>query len=322
MLGRTFKMGQRNNNNFCTIVTSSFVHYAQTLFESLKTNGDNFDFFVLVVDDGDLSCKVSDSIKLLKLKDLEAYDKSNFNIIEKYKTDIHQNLRYGLKPVLINYLLEEIGYDKAICIDSDLFFYKPFDFLFDELNDNVVILTPHWRSSDPFVDENNFNLLLNGGLYNAGFVGASKKGIEAINWWAKACSFKLEKDLSKGLFCDQTYLTVIPLYYNDVACVIQHKGCNVSNWNMIECERGVKGEEVVINEKWPVVFVHFTGSTIKGIVRGEDALLTSHLKNYFETLNKYSPNKNSVKKVEEEVFAYKKLPVYKLKQVVKKIIKE
>lgn len=315
-------MGQRiENNTFCTIVTSSFVHYAQTLFDSLKTNGKNFDFIVLVVDDGELSCKVSDSIKLLKLKELESYDKSHFNIIEKYKSDIHENLRYGLKPVLINYLLEEAGYKKALCVDSDLFFYNSFEFLFDLLEGNGVILTPHWRSSDPFKDENNFDLLLNGGLYNAGFVGASIKGVEAINWWAKACSYKLEKDLSKGLFCDQTYLTVIPLYYNDVTEVVQHRGCNVSNWNMVECSRGLKENEVFINDKWPVVFVHYTKSTINGIVRGEDGLLEKNLDLYLTTLSKYSQSVKSVDELKNEMKTTKPTFKNKVKQVVKKIVK-
>ena len=47
-----------------------------------------------------------------------------------------------------------------------------------------------------------------------------------------------------------------------------------------------KDGQVCINGKDPVVFIHFTKSTIRGIVKGEDALLAPFLDIYRENLQR------------------------------------
>jgi hypothetical protein len=45
--------------------------------------------------------------------------------------------------------------------------------------------------------------------------------------------------------------------------------------------------EVEIQNIYPIVFVHFSKSTVNGIVSGVDSLLMPHLKQYYDGINKY-----------------------------------
>jgi hypothetical protein len=191
-----------------------------------------------------------------------------------------------MKAVFLNYLIEHAEREKVIYADNDIYFFNDYNFLFDELDRNTVILMPHWRVCDPTVDPVNFFSLYTSGLYNAGCVGVNKNAVAALRWWAQACLYICEKDASKGQFDDQAHLNLLPIYFEDVA-IIKHRGCNVANWNQVECERVQKDGSVLINGKDPVVFIHFTRSTIRGILKGNDALLKPFLEEYRENVERY-----------------------------------
>jgi hypothetical protein len=81
----------------------------------------------------------------------------------------------------------------------------------------------------------------------------------------------------------------MPVYFADRVGIVNHKGCNVSNWNRVECKRTLVDGKTLINEAFPIVFIHFTQATINYIVSGEDLLLKPHLESYLNTLSKYKP---------------------------------
>jgi lipopolysaccharide biosynthesis glycosyltransferase len=191
--------------------------------------------------------------------------------------------------VLLKYLIKELNYQKALYLDCDLFFYNSFDFLFEKLNDSRAILTPHWRSTDPNMDSINFQDLLQDGLYNGGFIGVNKEAIEILDWWAMVCEYSCVKQKEKGYFDDQGYLNILPVKFDAVE-IIKHRGCNLASWNQLECKRTLNEKgEVLINNNYPVVFIHFTDGTIKAILNGEDSLLKPHLEKYSLTVSKYNP---------------------------------
>src|SRR5690606_33162599 len=107
-------------------------------------------------------------------------------IVDKYEREDPDKLRWSLKSVFISFLLGE-GYDKVIFTDPDTWYCSDYAFLFQELDNYNVILTPHWRNHNPTVDKLNFDLLFVGGLFNAGFFGANAKAIPVLDWWATAC---------------------------------------------------------------------------------------------------------------------------------------
>ena len=178
------------------------------------------------------------------------------------------------------------GIKKVVFTDPDTFYYSDFTFLFEELNESDVLLTPHWRGLNPNLDTANFELQFVGGLFNAGFIGVNANSIETMNWWAENCLYRCEKNFSIGHYVDQTYLNLMPVYFENVK-ILRHQGCNVANWNQIVCQRDLVAGQVRINNYWEIVFVHFTNSTIVGILSGEDHLLLPHLNSYMAALSQH-----------------------------------
>jgi lipopolysaccharide biosynthesis glycosyltransferase len=144
-----------------------------------------------------------------------------------------------MKPVYINFLINKVGYKKVIYLDSDLFFFDDPAFLFDLLNENRVILTPHWLSAEePEIDIKSFKANFTDGIYNAGFVGVRNDATEVMNFWAKMCYTICEINRPSGLYVDQKYLDILHSRFEGIG-VVRHKGCNVSRWNIIDCKRTI-----------------------------------------------------------------------------------
>jgi hypothetical protein len=64
--------------------------------------------------------------------------------------------------------------------------------------------------------------------------------------------------LEKGMFVDQLWVNFAPLYYEDVF-VSRHLGLNVAYWNLHERVISNDNEPYEINQKYPLVFFHFSG---------------------------------------------------------------
>jgi SAM-dependent methyltransferase len=273
---------------FCTIITADYIHYALALNYSLLKYSSDIEMKIFIsdsdIDFTDISNQYS-NIEFIYLDEL-CETGIGRKIKKKYIASNMDCFRWSMKPVFINHLLSQ-GIDQVFYLDSDLYFFSPFDFLYKGLENHSVILTPHWRASDPHVDKANFAVLQTSGLYNAGFIGVSKEGIPAMDWWANVCEYKCIKSPEDGLFVDQAYLDQMPVYFDGIK-IIRHRGCNVANWNQIECKRTLSSEgKVNINNTWDIVFIHFTNSTIIGIQNGNDTLLEPNLGEYLAILEKF-----------------------------------
>ena len=273
-------------NTFCTIITQSYLPFAEALKSSLAKFNSDIILNVLIVDGGENKI-CSNNLNVIYMRDILESSSIGKQIVNKYSSPEEVDLlRWSLKPILINYLLED-GYDKVIFTDPDTYYFSDYSFLFEELERSNIVLTPHWRGLTPKDNETNFNLQFVGGLFNAGFIGVNNQGKTAMDWWAEMCLYKCVKDISVGHFVDQTYLNLLPIYFDKVQ-IIKHKGCNVANWNQQQCKRTKKKDMPTwILDKYPIVFIHFTSSTIKGIQVGEDHLLKHNLEEYNQKLLKY-----------------------------------
>ena len=274
---------------FCTIITADYIHYALSLYESLSRFGDTQKFSILIADKNISFNHLQTTFPLIEICYPEniCEDKYSLEILRKYKNDYKDAFRWSMKSVFIKYLLER-GDEQVFFLDPDLYFYDYFDFLIQELEGHSILLTPHWRACDPYEDPSNFAVLQTSGLFNAGFVGATQKAIPALEWWSKVCAYKCIKAPDKGFFDDQAYLDLMPIYFEKVK-ILRHQGCNVANWNQIECKRTITEDgEVLINNQWKIIFIHFTLSTINGIRSGQDNLLMSCLEEYEAALEKFS----------------------------------
>lgn len=272
-----------NVNHFCTITTASHLYKVYALAESLQQFGE-CTLHVLVVDAGQQPA--FNGCRFYGLQEIAGTPVAQ-TIIAKYKGNSNK-LRWSLKPVMLQWLLKQKAIDRVIYLDNDLFFYSAWQFMFELLQTHSLLLTPHYYKHDPTREQNWFEANFRVGLYNAGFVGASRQATGTLQWWAESCAYRCEKNAWRGLFDDQKYLDLVPVM-EEKAHVLRHKGCNVAGWNQELCPRIKSGNDVLIDGKFPVVFIHFNNYTISELLNGIDSLLVPHYERYEAVLKKHKP---------------------------------
>lgn len=208
-------------------------------------------------------------------------------IIKKY-VGCKDKLRWSLKPAFIQQLLSNSICSKVIYTDNDIAFFSDFAFLFDELETHSVLLTPHRYLADPEKNQNWLEANFKVGLYNAGFIGVNKNAVDVMEWWAKCCYYRCEKNAFRGLFDDQKYLDLVPVI-QPATKVLNHKGCNVAEWNIHNSQRTFVGNKILIDNNWPIVFMHFNKTTVQSFINGNDELLMPYFNQYVVNLKKYNP---------------------------------
>jgi hypothetical protein len=267
----------------CTISTYSHLFKAKALAASLREHGD-FPIHILVTDtpapDGHDNCLY------YSLSDLPV-NSTLQKIVTRYKL-LPDKLRWSLKPIFMMHLLNAKNVERILYVDNDQFFYNSPLFLFELLEHNSILLTPHHYKINPNQQQNWFEANFRVGLFNAGFVGASVKGLDTLAWWAECCSYRCEKNPFRGLFDDQKYLDLVPVI-DENAYIVRHRGCNVAGWNTELCQRTAEGQDVLINHQFPIVFVHYNYTTVREITTGNDALLQPYLDKYVSTLQQFKP---------------------------------
>ncbi|MBK9568928.1 MAG: hypothetical protein IPO53_02670 [Chitinophagaceae bacterium] len=133
---------------FCTIITASHLPFAKVLHASLQKQVPGTLLQVLVVDENNFS---SENFTIHTIDSLA--NSHYFQDIEKrYAHTNPDHFRWALKPVFIGFLLQN-GFSKVLFADPDLYFVNNFSFLFEELNRNNILLTPHSPNINPVENE-------------------------------------------------------------------------------------------------------------------------------------------------------------------------
>jgi hypothetical protein len=264
-------------NNFCTTATVNYLPYVLTLNDSIKNNGYS-KLYVLIVDSDNLP-DPQDGIIYLTITEVQ-----NLDLIHGYleKGEIDE-FRWSLKPYLMNHLIQKYDISELIYVDNDIMFYGDYQFLFDELKNFNVLLTPHWRSPYPKVDSRNFYLLYNHGIFNAGFIGVNSKAVDFLKWFCEVVSYTMKRN--EGFYVDQKFLDVVPIYFDSVK-VLKHKGCNVSEWSESFLLRDIIDNKLYINGD-PLIFFHFVRYYDKVLYkRDRDPLVKSFYSKWKDSLIK------------------------------------
>jgi hypothetical protein len=159
-----------------------------------------------------------------------------------------------------------------------MFFFNDYTFLFEELDHSSILLTPHWRNSNPLIDKDSFIALFTSGIFSGGFIGANRDALPAMKWWAEACHFMMGPRMDIGIYDDQKYLDAFPVLFEKTK-IVRHRGCGVGA-NMEETKRMMVNGKVLINGQYPVIFVHFDNVLVQGILKGYDEHLLPYLNQY------------------------------------------
>ena len=280
----------------CTISTQSHLFKSQALLESVAKYS-QVDLFCLITDSEQQSGNYPFHTNTLS----DLISEQAQKIKRKYKGD---HLRWAMKPVYLKYLLEQ-GYEEVIYVDNDIFFYDSPDFLFEKLKTASFLLTPHFYKADPLKDQNWLEANYRVGLYNAGFIGVSKNGIDILDWWTNCCLYNVKKAFWRGLFDDQKYLDLVPILFDNVE-IVKRRGCNLAGWNY-ENYKIERNEAAVLINNQSLVFIHFADSSMNNFSQSSSVLFPEwelYLKELKAHKNDFEYRKSNFNKRMISVYLY------------------
>ena len=175
----------------------------------------------------------------------------------------------AIKPFIGLWLFEKFKDTTSIVyIDSDLVFFSKIE-LENELLLHTVVITPHALTAYPIDHCLTSELdILNSGIYNAGFfvITHTQGGINFLEWWKERTLNYCYVDFEKGMFVDQIWLNLAPVYFNDVL-ILKNPGYNVAHWNLHERTLSLNDHDWYVNTDFKLVFFHFSGFAIDEIAK-------------------------------------------------------
>lgn len=189
------------------------------------------------------------------------------------------------RPYYFKTLLDA-GYENVFFFDPDIEIFSPLDYLTDLLEHHDVLLTPHTDKpaiSDAEIFYTEMSVLAHG-VFNLGFIAAknTKNANDVIGFWRHRLSRYSLKEHSRGLWTDQKWFNLVPIYFDGVH-IVRHPGCNTASWNIAHREISVVGGRHMADGQ-PLLFFHFSGYD-RGIPRKMYQLLRGYnqaLENMFE----------------------------------------
>jgi hypothetical protein len=266
------------NRIVCTIVTPDFLTQAAALMLSIRALGASCRYVILATEPVPTTLEGAEILTPDVLCDPDGLVAS---ITAKYGENL-DHLRWSLKGAFIRHLVSMNPDCCVLYCDCDLCFFAWPDYIFQCLDAGGIVLTPHWRPLDPVNASEEFRLNFLDGLFNAGCIAANRAGSAALTWWSEACLAACESNYQKGLYHDQRYLDLLPIYFPETV-ICRHQGINIADWNNHLRKRDQSGIAPV-PDRWPVTLVHFTAHTIERIRRGDDLPLVPFLQRYEELL--------------------------------------
>lgn len=246
-----------------TVVTRNYLAYARPLMRQCARHEPHTDRFVVVAD------RLPDGYGA----DVDAHVLHGDELgIERWPRYAFQytpfELACALKPHAIGRLMDRLGYEAVLYLDSDMAVYGPLTPAWEALEAHGVVLTPH--VARPLPDDGlrpHESMFLPTGAYNAGFLGVRNDadGRAFTTWWRSMLARHCILDLPAGLFVDQKWLNMVPGLFSGVA-VLRRFGVNAGHWTLSQAvfehrpTTGVSASNVTVDGD-PLLLFHFSGMT-------------------------------------------------------------
>ena len=172
----------------------------------------------------------------------------------------------ALKPFVAEFIFKTYeSCDTLLYFDSDILLYSNLSLAEFELQRHSILLTPHVSIPLPAKISVEAELdVLRTGLYNAGFFGLrrTETSLGFLEWWKERLVKYSFNDAAHGLFVDQLWLDLVPLYFKDTS-ILFDPGYNLAYWNFNERVIEKKDGGYFVNGNQPLVFFHFSGHDIE-----------------------------------------------------------
>jgi len=267
-------------NAVFTIVAKNFLPQARILGDSIKRIHPELPFHILLSDETEgLINLTQEKYPTVDVKTIgvSCYKDMAFkyNLVE---------FATAMKPFFFDYLFNHYHYDKIIYFDPDICVYSSLAPIFDTLENNFVVLTPHiinlaLRDEGAREEQN----LLYEGTYNLGFIAlnCSPAARTIIEWWKNRLRDRCYADRFNGLHVDQKWMELIPAFFDKGVFISRHPGHNLAVWNMHE-RKLCQSKQSWLVDNQPLVFFHFSGFDPSN----SDNITGSHKQTKFNLINK------------------------------------
>jgi len=242
-----------------TICSINYLAQAQTLGQSLQKTNPDVEFVIGLVDKLENISLDADKIPPFQLLEI---DKINIDCLDEM-CDIYDitELNTAVKPFYFDYFFKNrTDIQNVIYFDPDIIVFDSLKPMKDNLIVHKIIVTPHITS--PINDKFDTREIdhLNTGLYNLGFIaiGRSEQSYQMVAWWMERLKKDCRIDLCHGLFVDQHWIVLVPIFFRDIVLVDKYAGYNVAYWNLHERTVSQHEGKYFINTV-PLIFFHFSG---------------------------------------------------------------
>jgi glycosyltransferase involved in cell wall biosynthesis len=240
-----------------TIVSNNYLHYATTLFDSLRRHCPQADLVLGLCDRPHEQTACPQADEIIPIETLDIPELGTF--IYQYSI---LELNTAIKPYLIERLLAR-GYRKVIYFDPDIRIYQPLDRLLELLELHNAVLTPHLiapLNDDGWPSELS---ILQAGSYNLGFIALrnSEEALRLAKWWQAKLYKECVVDLPRNLFVDQKWMDMAPSLFAGVH-IERDAGWNVAYWNLGHRPLSRAADGSLQAAGRPLLFFHFSGFAI------------------------------------------------------------
>lgn len=301
-------------NIIFTICSNNYLAQAKTLGDSIKLTNPEYLFFIGLTDilspEIDYPNEIEHEIILCNEIGIPDFD----NLWKKYSII---EFCTCVKPFYFQYFINNFAdLEYLYYLDPDTFVYGNLNIIEKEFGmDGRILLTPHIVT--PINLDNKMpteSLFLTHGIYNLGFLGFKnpENKNELLDWWSERTYNLGYNQPWNGLFVDQLWFNLAPLFFNDII-ISKNPGLNMAPWNLHERHLSQINGINMVNDDFILIFYHFSNykhndsNNLAGISYDRYNFVTKKdLKSIYKNYHKHLLL-NGIKKIESVNCHYMKM---------------
>lgn len=168
-------------------------------------------------------------------------------------------LKAAILPFCMKALLDRHAADAMLYIDTDMMVFRPLNEAWDALADHDLVLVPHMRGPFPDHEWPTESTILQGGVYNPGFIGLRRSEAAAtlLRWWAERPYPDEAIQPPPALAGQQKCLDLVPAYTERVK-ILRHPAYAVGYRNLHERDVVQAGSGFLVDGQ-PLATFQFSG---------------------------------------------------------------
>lgn len=242
-----------------TSATLSYLPKARVLAETVKAQSPAVRFCLLLGELGPLT----EPVTVPEIDEVVTLDELG---IPNLRSWIFQHsvveLCTAIKGIFLEQLLARPDCDAAFYFDPDIVLFGSIEEMARRFDEGPILLTPHLTAPETTLEaiRDNEVAVLKHGLFNLGFlaVRACAEGRSFADWWWTRLEHACRSDLASGLFTDQRWVDLVPIFFEGTV-IVRDTAWNVATWNLAQRQVSGSLRSGLLVDGRPLVFFHFSG---------------------------------------------------------------